>query len=83
MDIKLLDKIEQFKQLKRGDMILVMWSDYYIKHTKGIKPIMIYEVAKILGNEVICQSKNNHYFNFILYLEKKSVALEVYKISIK
>lgn len=83
MDIKLLDKIEQFKQLKRGDMILVMWSDYYIKHTKGIKPIMIYEIQKILDNEVICQSKNNHYFNFILYLEKKSVALEVYKISIK
>ncbi|TAN63848.1 hypothetical protein WS9_015320 [Paraclostridium sordellii 8483] len=83
MKIELLDKIEQFKQLKKGDIILVRWSDYYIKHTKGIKPIMLYEIQKILGNEVICQSKNNHYFNYKFYLEKKSVVLEVYKISIK
>ena len=83
MDIELLDNIEQFKQLKKGDMILVRWSDYYIKHTKEIKSIMFYEIPKILENEIICQRKNNHYFNFKLYLEKKSVALEVYKISIK
>lgn len=83
MDFELLENIEQFKHLKKGDMILVRWSDYYIKHTKGIKPIMLYEIPKILGNEVICQSRNNHYFNFKLYLEKKSVALEVYKFSIK
>ncbi|CEK34361.1 hypothetical protein UMC2_35721 [[Clostridium] sordellii] len=83
MDIKLLDKIEQFRQLKKGDMILVRWSDYYIKHTKGIKPIMIYDIQKIVGNEVICQSKNNHYFNYKLYLEKKSAALEIYKIYLK
>ncbi|CEP45750.1 Uncharacterised protein [[Clostridium] sordellii] len=83
MEIELLDNIEQFKQLTKGDMILVRWSDYYIKHTEGIKPIMLYEIAKILGNEVICQTKYNHYFNYKLYLEKKSVALEVYKVSIE
>ena len=83
MDIELLDNIEQFKQLKKGDMILVRWSDYYIKHTKCIKTIMFYEIQKILGNEVICQSRNNHYFNYDMYLKRNSVALEVYKVSIK
>lgn len=83
MEIELLDNIEQFKQLTKDDMILVRWSDYYIKHTEGIKPIMLYEIAKILGNEVICQTKYNQYFNYKLYLEKKSVALEVYKVSIE
>lgn len=83
MDIELLDKIEQFKKLKKGDMILVRWSDYYIKHTKCIKPIMIYEISKVLENEIICQKKYNHYFNYNLYLEKDSMALEVYKVSIK
>ncbi|WP_317412775.1 hypothetical protein [Clostridium baratii] len=83
MDIELLDNIEQFKQLKKGDMILVRWSDYYIKHTKCIKPIMFYEIQKILGNEIICQSRNNHYFNYGMYLKRNSVALEVYKVSIK
>lgn len=81
MGIKLLDNIEQFKQLKKGDMILVRWSDYYIKHNKNIKPIMLYEIPMILGNEVICQKKNNHYFNYNMYLEKNSVALEVYKVA--
>lgn len=83
MDFELLENIEQFKHLKKGDMILVRWSDYYIKHTKGIKPIMLYEIPKILGNEVICQSRNNHYFNYKMYLKRNSVALEVYKVSIK
>ncbi|SCI10075.1 Uncharacterised protein [uncultured Clostridium sp.] len=83
MDFELLESIEQFKHLKKGDMILVRWSDYYIKHTKGIKPIMLYDIAKILGNEVICQSRNNHYFNYEMYVKRNSVALEVYKVSIK
>ncbi|MGL5347610.1 MAG: hypothetical protein ACRDA3_09680 [Peptostreptococcaceae bacterium] len=83
MNFELLENIEQFDQIKKGDMILVKWSDYYIKHTKATKPIMFYEIQKILGNEVICQSRNNHYFNYDMYLEKNSVALEVYKVSIK
>lgn len=83
MSFELLENIEQFKQLKKGDMIIVKWSDYYIKHNKNIKPIMLYEIHKILDNEIICQSRNNHYFNYDMYLKGDSVALEVYKVSIK
>lgn len=81
MKFELLESIEQFERLKKGDMILVKWSDYCVKHNKNIKPIMLYQIQKLLGNEVICQSRNNHYFNYTMYLERKSVALEVYKIS--
>lgn len=80
---ELLESIDQFEKLKKGDDILVRWSDYYVKHTQGAKDIMIYKITKILGNEIICQNKYNHYFNYKLYLGKNSVALEVYKISIK
>lgn len=44
---------------------------------------MLYEIPKILGNEVVCQSRNNHYFNYDMYLKRKSVALEVYKVLVK
>lgn len=80
MKFELLENINQFKQLKKNDTILVKWSDYYIKHNKNIKTIMLYEIQKILDNEIICQSKDNHYFNYNMYLEKNSVALAVYKI---
>lgn len=84
MDFELLDSIEQFKQLKKGDMILVRWSDYFVKHTKSAKPIMLYSIDKIhLDNEIICQRKDNHYFNYSMYLRNNSVALEVYKVSLK
>ena len=83
MSFELLENIEQFKQLKKKDMIIVKWSDYYIKHNKNIKPIMLYEIHKILGSEIICQNRNNHYFNYDMYLKGDSVALEVYKVSTK
>lgn len=83
MNIELLESLDQFKELKKGDEILVRWSDYYVKYTRGAKHIMVYKIPVILENEIICQKKYNHYFNYKLYLEKKSVALEVYKISIK
>lgn len=83
MNIELLESIDKFNELKKGDEILVRWSDYFVKHTQGAKPIMFYKIPMVLGSEIICQKKYNHYFNYNLYLEKKSVALDVYKVSIK
>ncbi len=70
MEFELLDSVEKFKQLEKEDTILVKWNDYFVKHNKNTKHIMLYEVQMILGNEVICQKKNNHYFNYDMYLEK-------------
>lgn len=82
MNFILLNKEEQFKELKKGDFIIVKWNDYWIDHTPKSKPIMMYNVIenKESDNEIICTKKDNHYFNYKRYLEKTSVALEVFKI---
>lgn len=75
---------EQFINLKKGDLIIVKWSDYTVKHTKGIKKIQSYNIAlnKTEGSytEIICQTRNNHYFNWDRYLKGLSGAEEVYLI---
>ena len=60
MNIELLDSIGQFEGLKKGDKLLVRWSDYYIKHTKGVKSVMLYTIDSIINDEIICQRKYNH-----------------------
>lgn len=65
-------------------MIVVRWGEYFLNHTKDSKEIMLYEVFenKEKDAEIICQYKHNHYFNYELYAEGKSNALEVYKVCI-
>lgn len=80
MRFELLNNKEQFKELKKGDMIIVKWKEYYTRRTQGVKEIMFYKIAKIYENEIICQKKYNHYFIYDNYLKKESNALEVYKV---
>lgn len=84
MKLELINSKEQFEQIKKGDLILVKWSDYYVKHTPKTKNIMFYNVyenkSKDSYTEIICQRKDNHFFNYMRYLEKLSNALEVYKV---
>lgn len=63
-----------FTILKEGDNILVEWSDNYLKHHHDARKISLYRVASInqKTQEVICQAKLNHYFNYRLYCEGKS-----------
>lgn len=82
MKFILLDKKEQFEELKKGDFITVKWCDNYVKHVPGCKKIMSYNIYenKEKQKEIICQKRNNHYFNYERYLEGLSGALEVYKV---
>lgn len=82
MNFELLNTKEQFQGLKKGDAILVKWADYFVKHHEKSKNIMFYNVLENRENqqEIICQKKDNHYFNYDMYLEGRSVALEVYKV---
>lgn len=82
MKFILLDKKEQFEELKKGDFIIVKWWDYTVKHVPGCKKIMSYNIYENKANqkEIICQKRNNHYFNYENYLEGTSGALEVYKV---
>lgn len=79
--IKLTTK-EQFESIRRGDTIIVKWSEYFTNHTQDCKEIMMYTVYqnKKDCNEIICRKKNNHFFNYELFLQEKSQALEIYKI---
>lgn len=84
MKFTLLNSIEDFKNIKKGDKIIVRWGEYFLNHTKGSKEIMLYEVFenKEKDTEIICQYKHNHYFNYELYVNGESNALEVYKVNI-
>ena len=82
MKLELINTIEQFEQIKKGDLILVKWSDYIVRHTPYAKNIMLYNVYenKANQNEIICQIKGNHYFNYERFLKGLSWVLEVYKV---
>ena len=68
--------------LRKGDLIVVKWSDDWVRHTPGAKKIKPYNVVDVYkdSNEVICQKKGNHYFNYRMYLDGKSSAEEVLMI---
>lgn len=82
MKFILLDKKEQFEELKKGDFIIVKWSEYWVRHTSKSNEIMAYNIYqnKDSDKEIICQKKDNHFFNYERYLNKTSRALEVYKV---
>ncbi|MFW6009014.1 MAG: hypothetical protein ACOCP8_07100 [archaeon] len=80
MNLIFLKEKEQFKKLKKGDFILVKWSDDYVKHHQLKNNLGGFTIDKIQGirNEVICCIKRNLYFNYSIYLKGKSVAKEIY-----
>jgi len=82
MKIELMNTAEQFGKLSKGETILVKWNDYFVKHTPKSKNIMFYSIYENKDNqhEIICQKKDNHYFNYMRYLEGLSNALAVYKV---
>ena len=73
----------QFNNLKKGDYILVKWSDYNVKHDRNINKIMSYPIVEIKENkEIIFKMPENHYFNWERYLLGLSGAEEVYFIDL-
>lgn len=83
-----LESLEEFEKLKKGDHILVKWSDYFVERQKNANNIMTYYIEKIqkYDPEIICRIKGNHYFNYKMHLGldtpdiNTSQALEVYLI---
>lgn len=86
MEIKLIKDISEFQKLKKGDLILVRWSDNFVRHTPKAKEIMLYNIYQNKTNEsnseIICQKKDNHYFNYNRYLKGLSSALEVHRVNV-
>lgn len=79
----LLWTLEQFESLKKGDLIYVKWSDYFVKHHKESRSIMFYKIdeVKIENNEIICSLENNHYFNYKMYLELDTIGINTSQAS--
>lgn len=84
MQFKLMENVEEFEALKKGDMLLVKWSEQFLKHNQKAKQIALYNIAEVrtYDHEVICERKRNHYFNYNMYLRKEEprYALEIYKV---
>lgn len=82
VEFKLLKTIQDFNNLNKGDLILVKWDRFTVKHTRNCDEIMYYKIHEVKRNqgEVICKLKNNHYFNYDRYLQGLSGAEEVYLI---
>lgn len=70
MGITELNNLSQFEQLKRGQQILVQWSNFFVRHHDKAENIMLYKIYKHKPeqNEIICRLKNNHYFNYKMFL---------------
>jgi len=91
MNIKKLESLEQFEKLEKGETILVIWSDFFVRHTEGASKIMVYNIEKLqkYNDEIICKIKGNHFFNYKMHLGldtpgiNTSQALEVYKLEVK
>ena len=82
MQVREINTVEEFESLKRGDMLLIEWSDEFVKHHPKSKKIDLYTIFKVSLNdhEVICRMKGNHYFNYNLYLDNKSCAVKVLRV---
>lgn len=88
MKLEKLKNLKQFQKLKRGQQILVEWSDYFVKHHDNADKNMLYKIYKHKKEqtEIICQLKGNHYFNYNMFLGldtpsiNTSQALNVYLV---
>ena len=83
--------IDNIIELKIGDFLLVVWSDFFVKHHPNSERIMLYSIKqiKVNQNEIILDIPWNHYFNYKMYLgldtpgANTSQAQEVYLINKK
>ena len=84
MRFKLMESVEDFEKLKKGDTLLVKWSEQFLKYNPKAKKIALYNIAEVrtYDHEIICERKRNHYFNYNIYLAKSeyAYALEIYKV---
>jgi len=79
-----LDTLSDFEYLESGDILVVKWSDYTVKHKQNIQKVQTYNIVEHKKDryEIICKMPENHYFNYLHFINHKSGADEVYKVII-
>lgn len=77
-----LKHFHDFKCLKEGDIIIVKWSDYTIKHQQNIDKVKSYSIVEHKKDrcEIICKLPENHYFNYSQFIKGLSGAEEVFRV---
>lgn len=84
---------DQFEELKKGDILLIEWSDFFVKHSQyggECDKLMKYKVVenKKPYDEIILRTKGNHYMNWKMYLGLDTIgvntsqALQVYRLEV-
>ena len=84
MKIIKLDTEDKFKSLKEGDLLLVKWKERE-SWCNGMLGIMLYKLpSSNCGHphDIVLRKKGNHYFNYMMYLEGKSIAEEIYEVRV-
>lgn len=75
-----LENQEQFKELKKNDILIVKWKEKAREYRES-KPITHNSIWGINDiNEVILNRRTNSYFNINMYLNGESYAEEVYLV---
>lgn len=69
-----LATVDQFKELKKGDMVIVLWK-------KG--DLNAYKIHGIINDnkELLLSKKRNHYFIIDMYLNGESFAKEAWLVT--
>lgn len=78
-----LDNLEQFENLKKGDVILISWNSKSEVWDKGMMGDMIYTISENREScdEIILRYRGNHYFNYKMFLNGESkIVKEAYLI---
>lgn len=80
LNLKLLTKKEEFEELKKKQLIIVKWKEGSSEHVKG-NGVREYRIVDISNrHEIILKTRGNIYFDYKMYLDKKSNVKEVYRV---
>lgn len=83
MDLVKLETREQFRKLKRGDLVVVKWQPGAQQSKRTGKVVCHYSMLELKerSDELILQKRDNVYFNIEMYLNGGSWATEAFVIA--
>lgn len=65
-----LETLEQAKNLKLGDTVVVKWDEYHLRHWSREERVSAHTIKEIHenGDVVLTEAKRNYYFNYNVLL---------------
>lgn len=76
IQVKDIESLEDFKRLKKGDLVAVEWKrDMYFGNKETRFGTYCVVENKERTTEIILQKKNNVYFNYAMFLNPKEMGV--------